>query len=269
MSGAAVTLGGRGYSTDASGRVVLGDAAAPGTPIDAIAAGFLDRQTLVREEPDIRFTLWPTHGGGRLTPELTQALVYTPSGCPYTAGARGVPLRRLRRSATRVTLVPGAELVNDAEIRRVHETAIAVMNRIAGGAMRYTFDPPAGDAVRLDLVLLPDHAACETPTLAVTNVGFGPGGDIFSATIAYCTVRDARNLATVTHELGHTFGLNHSPDRDDLMYCTSASRAVAPSPREELLMSLLMQRRSGNVFPDNDRTVTASAGPGSATFVCQ
>jgi hypothetical protein len=64
----------------------------------------------------------------------------------------------------------------------------------------------------------------------------------------------------MTHELVHTFGLRHSADPRDLMHgMFRPSRSTAPTPREELAMSLLLQRRPGTAWPDDDRGTKASS----------
>lgn len=85
-------------------------------------------------------------------------------------------------------------------------------------------------------------------------------GEIARAVIVYCDYKVART-PTVSHELGHTFGLFHSPDKGELMYAYyNGHGGVDFSARESLEMRLMLQRPAGNVFPDDDRAAAAAAG---------
>ena len=66
--------------------------------------------------------------------------------------------------------MPNAELAADPMVRQAHEAAIAAVNRSAGGTIRYSFETPTSHSVRVDLVLLPDHASCGPFTLGVIAV---------------------------------------------------------------------------------------------------
>jgi hypothetical protein len=48
----------------------------------------------------------------------------------------------------------------------------------------------------------------------------------------------------------------------------SANPVEEPSPREALAMRLLLLRRPGNRFPDNDRDVSGSSATRRETIVC-
>ena len=79
---------------------------------------------------------------------------------------------------------------------------------------------------------------------------------------------DATRKEIVAHELAHTVGLQHSPDPRELMAAVSTPSSRRDfGPLEVLSMSLLLERRGGNRFPDNDRDVPAS-GRGRLTIVC-
>lgn len=62
------------------------------------------------------------------------------------------------------------------------------------------------------------------------------------------------------HNLGHSFGLMYSPDESDRMnYNWWKRRQDDFSLREVLTMKLMLQRRAGNRWPDNDRGGSTAA----------
>jgi hypothetical protein len=73
----------------------------------------------------------------------------------------------------------------------------------------------------------------------------------------------------VTHELGHTLGLQHSPrDREVMFRFFGARRSTRFGSREALMLRLMLERRAGNRFPDNDRAIAASGETGTVTIAC-
>jgi hypothetical protein len=79
----------------------------------------------------------------------------------------------------------------------------------------------------------------------------------------------AADLATVVHELCHTFGLHHSVEKFDVMARSNQNNAWTFSQREKATMRLVMQRRAGNRYPDNGRGGLAAAqADGPVEFRC-
>src|SRR6185436_18187550 len=88
------------------------------------------------------------------------------------------------------------------------------------------------------------------------------------AVIVYCDPKSART-AVVSHEMGHTFGLYHSPVSKELMYAFFDGHGAAEfGARESLEMRLMLQRPGGNQFPDDDRSVRATGVSGTHVIVC-
>jgi hypothetical protein len=120
--------------------------------------------------------------------------------------------------------------------------------------------------VAFTTTLDPSDKGCEERVLALTSIRLR-AGEIYAGRIVFCTPAAARD-GTVIHEVGHTFGLGHSPDADEVMHAFKLLRQPdAFGAREALVMRLMLQRRGGNRFPDNDRGVTAAA-EGERTIVC-
>lgn len=267
VAGAAVTIGARSYTSDASGRVVLAESATSGAALAVVAAGFLDRETLVRSNAGQRIVLWPQTTWGRrgLTPEYTQTLVYTDTADGSTPGAS--PLRRLSRSATQVTIVLSQELRLDDMAQQSHHLAVAATNDALGGRATYVLAdsrPPSGLVIeaRLD----PSESLCTSKTaLAFTRLSL-QGGEITSAQIVYCGLQWA-STAIALHEIGHSAGFRHSFDRLDVMYPYNRTQE-AFGLNERLLLWMLFERPGGNRFPDNDREV-APAVRETVTIVCR
>jgi hypothetical protein len=261
-SSANVLVGGRTYTADGAGRVVLDQNISAGTPMDILATGMLDRQTLLRSPGATAFTLWPRSSATGLDEDYTRRLVYSwgEDGNPGHS-----PLYRL--SGAQAVLVPSPVLQADPAAMAAHRRAADEASAAVGGAVRYTVaaDPPPG-AIVFTTTLDPEDAGCNERVLAFTSIRLR-AGEIASGSIVFCTPGAARD-GSVVHEVGHTFGMGHSPDADEVMHAYKLLRQPdAFGGREALVMRLMLQRRGGNRFPDNDRQV-AAAGSGEVTIAC-
>jgi hypothetical protein len=84
-----------------------------------------------------------------------------------------------------------------------------------------------------------------------------------------CDPRQLRRYDVALHEMGHTFGLQHA---SGIVLMCGAVDGVGEcvreldefTPKEQLVMKLMLQRLTGNMFPDNDRAVTQRATLGGS-----
>lgn len=254
VGGATVSVGGRTLSTDAAGRVALPETVNPGTALDLTAAAFLDRLTLLRSPASTRFTLWPRTSPTGLTETYTATLVYT-SGASGTTGSVGAdPLERIT-PGVQPFLVPSAQILSDPPALAAHQDAVNAIAAATGGQLVYQIaSQRPGSGAIFETRIDPAHGACEGGTIAAT-FAIVRNGEIVGGSIIFCRLDVARN-ETVTHEVGHTFGLNHSPDSREVMNAqTAPNQNTTLSAREALCMRLMLQRPAGNRFPDNERAI--------------
>ncbi len=269
VPGAHVVLGGTSLAADANGQVALPQRVPAGTPIDILAPETLDRQTLLRNRASLRLTLWPRSSSTTgLDEHTTATLVYTLTGEDAVLGAAS--MRRPLFGQQTVTVTLSAELQADPEAVAAHEAGVALLTAATGGQVSYLLGPPSGNTSSLSILARydPSDTGCGKTIrgFAENNVR---NGEVVSTRIVYC-VPDAPKSSTVHHELGHAFGLRHSPHPEDLMYRFFTSRRrTGFSPRETLAMSLMLQRRGENRFPDDDRATASGAASVLETAVCR
>jgi hypothetical protein len=229
----------------------LASGAPAGVTVDVNQPGFLLRQTSVRSG-ETRLVLWPD------TPsfpgDYTKSLVYTDTNDGSLA-----PLRHLPSRVRRVAVSPAADLQANGEVMDTLRQAVDGINGALAGRVSYTLGG-SGDftvPVRLD----PSDSSCSGTRRATTWIWLSSAGEIQRAEIVACTDSFARSVGTMTHELGHTLGLRHSTDDRDLMCgMYRSSRSTVPTARESLALALLVQRRPGTAWPDDDRNTQAAAG---------
>ncbi len=256
VGGARFLIAGQTLVADQAGQVATPAGTADGALVDIVAAGFLDRQTVLRStEP--RITLWPSSSPSGLDPDFSSTLVYSSAGCP----TQSAPTQVLRRHATSTRTVVVVSLRDEAADAALSE-AIRRLNSATGGVPGYVLSAnPPGSGVVFAVQVDPAAATCTAgsePLRAGTTVNLSDGV-IVGGNMTFCTLAAARDLRLVLHELGHTYGLFHSSSVSDVMWCT-AGRPADYAPREVLAMGLMRQRRVGNRWPDNDRSASASLG---------
>ena len=262
LDGATVTIGTQTY-TSAGGRVTIGERAPLRTDVGITAPGMLERRTVVRDVSTTRFTLWPERSPTGMDPDFTEAIVYTHPSGPG-------PLRRLARGTTRVVVIPSEELRAGELEMAAHQEVADRVTAATGGQVVYvlgTQRPASGGYVETRIGGA-DDAPCKEENVLGFEQDFTRNGEITHSVIVYCDPRSARN-SVVSHEMGHTFGLFHSPEKVELMYAFfNGHGAVDFSARESLEMRLMLQRVGGNQFPDDDRGVSVSGVTGSYVTVC-
>jgi hypothetical protein len=268
MAGASVTAPGGVVTSDAAGQVRLPAAAPLGASIEIRHPQALDRVVVVRAGTGQRFALWPRTTGTGLSEHYTATLVYTDTTDP-PGPTGGSAMQRVPRSTSTVVVVPSAGLLEDGAAMEAHSQAVAGITEATGGTVVYALAPtrPAAGVVvttRAD----PQDTRCVQDNIRGYTRSTFRGLELVSAEIVLCSMSIART-ATIGHELGHTFGLRHSPDADDIMFFRFGTRrATTFGPRESLLMRLMLDRFAGNRFPDDDRGATASSARSERLTVC-
>jgi hypothetical protein len=278
VAGARLVISGSEHASDARGEARFQSFAGSPTLLDIVAPGFLDRQTTLDREPSGRFTLWPRTAPYELDEAYTSRLVYTSAGGGSITGAGELPMLRWKPGLTSIDVVYlGPEdhpsyrpFAANALLQ--HAVAVGEMNAAIGGAIRYGQPRPGEDvaaAGTVRLLLFPEDPGCaDADTWAFVRVF---SYEISHPVVTFCDKDAASDASAVLHELGHTFGLQHSGHPRDVMHPAMTGRdASSMSVRERLTMRMMLQRGAGNRFPDNDRAAFgAAAAQAPKTIRCQ
>ena len=241
----------------------LASAAANGATVDAVVSGFLPRQTLVRTG-ETQLLLWPD--SARLPGDYSRSLVYTNG---VINGVESLSsMRRLPTRVRRIAVVLSAQLQNDAPTVDAHRVALDGMNSVTT-PLGLTFQLGGTADFSIPASLDPSAETCaDRAVRAFTFVWLSSGYEITRAEVTYCGGGIAVTEGTIAHELGHTIGLRHSLDPNDMMFGQArSSRSTSPTSREALALSLMRARRPGTEWPDNDRGATAPASSRVETVV--
>ena len=217
----------------------LANAVAPGVTLDVIAAGFLPRLTTVKTGVP-KISLWPDDE--RITANYTHALVYT-----WGEGDGESALYRLPPKVRSVAITGDySEIEAAAEIINAATTRYGV-TFFAGGTGDMTVP------VRLD----PTAETCQGEGVLAFARIWTTNQEISRGEIVVCAPRNAIS-PILAHEMGHVLGLSHSEDQRDMMGPYQGPSRGEFTDREITIIGLMMQRRGGNTWPDNDRTATAT-----------
>jgi hypothetical protein len=246
-----VTVGDRPYPIDPNGTITV-SGPVTGTSIDVDAPTFLLRQTSLGASSEL--LLWPRQSDTGLDEVFTRAVVYG------SGAGTGDRLIRWAPDVTRVAVVPSPEIQSDPIAMETHRRACAILTD-ANGVVTFSVDssPVAGRMIAT--------AVDPTDPLAQTGAGIHrsySGYFITGGTIVFRRATGPRSLGVLLHELGHGFGLSHSLNGARDIMGPGPDDHVDFSAAEKLAMRLMLTRRGGNQFPDNDRgLVPASAASGS------
>ncbi|HXB54531.1 MAG TPA: hypothetical protein VN461_07085 [Vicinamibacteria bacterium] len=260
VAGVRVLVDGRAYTTDSEGKIVLLAVSTGATDVDASASGFLERRTLFRSSP---LSLWPKVSPTGLDEEYSARLVYncTEATCP----SAGQPLARVLRGP--VFVVPSAEIRSDPAALEIHKQAAALLTTATEGVVTYMVaDAAPPGALTVSTWIDPnDPVLLQLGAGGVTRRQIDSRGAITGATVALRSRELALRLPLVLHELGHTFGLGHSPRVGDVMFNGPEIYDLSDfSPRERLAVDLMLQRSPGNRFPDSDDELLLSTNRAKA-----
>jgi hypothetical protein len=257
LAAARFTTEGRSYVTDVSGVVAL----ERGTELNIEASGFLERRALARGD---RFSLWPRVSATGLDEEYTARLVYNCAapGCPDG----GEPLGRVNQGA--VTLVPSRELLGDRAALGAIDEAAHLWTAATRGEVVFALGPASAGGTIVELDVDPaDPAILSKGAAGVTRRQYS-GSSVVRARITLRSIDLARRIPLSIHEIGHAFGLAHSPRVGDVMWSgPELYDARDLSAREKLAVALMLQRSSGNRFPDTEEGIAGVRGASSRVSV--
>jgi hypothetical protein len=253
-----VAIDGMRYETDGTGSLRLSRPVALPAMLEASSPEFLVRETVLRSRADLRLYLWPRQSATGLDEARTRALVYTDANT-------GGPVRLRRANGTRVVVVPEASIRLDPEALAAHRAAAEALSAATRGAVTFEVRETAEAGTVVHTMVNPnDPAMSGHAALAYRTV---TGNTITGARVVFLSVDVARMTSAVMHELAHTFGLEHSIDAGDLMY-PIVSGPKGLSPREHLVIELMLMRQPGNQFPDNDRDGLGARGRRVEVVAC-
>lgn len=250
---ATVVVAGVSYSAPTSGGRLELPASAIGAKALITAAGHLDR-TIVVSSGTQDVALFSLEGKDA---DYYRYLLYK-SAYDETL----YPLMRIKTGML-VSVVPEGDGMGDSSVRDALSYGIGEMNRLAGiTGVSYALSagaPPAGVVFRAYVDSSDPYLA--GGAMAVTYRDLDSAGYIRGGKIVYRAARTAGVASITTHELGHTLGLWHSREQDDLMM--GGNRF---STNEEHAIREMYRRSPGNIWVDDSTQVHASSVGGSSVI---
>lgn len=261
VGGAMFEVAGQVSIADDAGRIVLGAAVPEGASVSVTADGFLLRETLARRGQG-SFELWPATSPTGLDEAYTRTLVYTSAS---VGPSMSEALDRPGLDTPMVSLITNPVIEADPDAMANLMAAAAEITDALDGAFVYQVGARPG-AIPVTLLVEPDNASIVEDNLRAFTRCWMNRLVIFRCDIVFRSVETVRS-ETALHELGHTFGLNHSPLRHEIMAVRRSGVPEAFSTRERLVMRMMRKRHPGNLFPDNDRQAPALRALGTVSRI--
>jgi hypothetical protein len=272
VAGARFVVNGTELTTNDQGEVVVDGDVPPDSHLDIIASGFLDRQTFFRPD-ETRLTLWPRTSSSGLHEEFTRRLVYVSPSDDESVQE----LRRPAPGTSAIQVAPSEQIQGVPIYMEALTDVVARMTDATGISYGLVTEPPTAPThitIEIESGLETDPW-CTSYGVAYRD-GWGGGRIVLchgtfhpDSPLSHLN-RDRRDRTyywaanILAHEMGHLFGLGnyYVEGAEGLMGfgALSVNEGIVDfSDRERLVIRLMLQRRAGNRFPDNDRGVYSQA----------